>query len=204
MEFSFLLPNNECELTLIINKRCLLQTFRRKTDLWVDLNQILRSAIRVVCHCLWMSDVMWVGLRGECRCRSFDISSGLFGAVERFGGLLECVFLPCLLEEVPALCFRNSSLSRVTFGSGSVLKRIGKEAFRECRELREIEIPASVEEIGEGCFSYSSLSRVTFGSGSVLKRIGHSAFSGCKELREIEIPASVEVVGNPGVVVRRV
>ena len=151
---------------------------------------------------------MWVGLRGECRCRSFDISSGLFGAVERFGGLLECVFLPCLLEEVPALCFRNSSLSRVTFGSGSVLKRIGKEAFRECRELREIEIPASVEEIDEFCFKCeaglggSSLSRVTFGSGSVLKRIGNSAFSGCKELREIEIPAGVEIVGNPGVVVR--
>ena len=86
-----------------------------------------------------------VGLRGGWRSLSFDISSGLFGALERFGGLLECVFLPCLLEEVPALCFRNSSLSRVTFGSGSVLKRIGDRAFSGCNELREIEIPASVE-----------------------------------------------------------
>ena len=150
-----------------------------------------------------MSGVICVGLRGGWRSLSFDISSGLFGALERFGGLLECVFLPCLLEEVPAMCFRNSSLSRVTFGSGSVLKRIWKEAFSGCKELREIEIPASVEEIGEGCFKCegfggsSSLSRVTFGSGSVLRRIGKEAFFGCKELREIEIPASVEVVGNP-------
>ena len=154
-----------------------------------------------------MSGVICVGLRGGWRSLSFDISSGLFGSLERFGGLPECVFLPYLWEEVPALCFRNSSLSRVTFGSGSVLKRIGKEAFSGCKELREVEIPASVEEIGAGCFSCigrSSLSRVTFGSGSVLKRIGKEAFFGCKALREIEIPASVELLGNPGVGVRRV
>ena len=87
----------------------------------------------MVCH--WVSGEICVGLRGGWRSLSFDISSGLFGALQRFGGLLECVFLPCLLEEVPALCFRNSSLSRVTFG-------------RQCKELREIEIPASVE-VGE-------------------------------------------------------
>ena len=45
-----------------------------------------------------------------------------------------------------------SSLSRVTFASGSALKRIGNEAFRACEKLREIEIPACVEEIGERCF----------------------------------------------------
>ena len=107
-----------------------------------------------------------------------DLSGEVFLTLKRFGGLLECVFLPGWLEEVPGSCFRNSSLSRVTFGSGSVLKRIGKEAFSGCRELKEIKIPASVEEIGEGCFgNCSSLSRVTFGSGSVLKRIGNSAFS---------------------------
>ena len=89
-----------------------------------------------------------VGLRGECYPVSLNDSSGLFGALERFGGLLECVFLPCLLAEVPALCFRNSSLSRVTFGSGSVLKRIGNSAFSGCKALREIEIPASVEVVG--------------------------------------------------------
>jgi hypothetical protein len=38
-----------------------------------------------------------------------------------------------------------SALSRVTFASGSVLKRIGKGAFSGCEELGEIEIPACVE-----------------------------------------------------------
>ena len=107
-----------------------------------------------------------VGLRGARRSLSLDLSGEVFLTLKRFGGPLECVFLPGWLQEVPASCFRNSSLSRVTFGSGSLLKRIGEGAFSECEELRELEIPASVEEIGGWCFSCSSLSRVTFGSGS--------------------------------------
>jgi hypothetical protein len=35
-------------------------------------------------------------------------------------------------------------LSRVTFASGSCLKRIEKGAFGGCRSLKEIEIPAGV------------------------------------------------------------
>ena len=57
--------------------------------------------------------------------------------------------IPASVEEIGDGCFGNSSLSRVTFGSGSVLKRIGKSAFRGCKELREIEIPASVEVVGD-------------------------------------------------------
>jgi hypothetical protein len=49
------------------------------------------------------------------------------------------------VEEIRDSCFSASSLSRVTFASGSVLKRIGREAFSRCKGLREIEIPASVE-----------------------------------------------------------
>ena len=48
--------------------------------------------------------------------------------------------IPVSVEEIGGGCFNQCSLSRVTFGSGSVLKRIGK--------LREIEIPASVEAVG--------------------------------------------------------
>ena len=42
----------------------------------------------------------------------------------------------------------NVYIERVTFASGSCLKRIEKEAFSGCFRLNEIEIPASVEEIG--------------------------------------------------------
>ena len=139
-----------------------------------------------------MSGVIWVGLRGAWRSLSLDLSGEVFLTLKPFGGLSECVFLPGWLEEVPDSAFSESSLSCVTFGSGSVLKRIGNSAFSGCNDLREIEMPASVEEIGEYCFfGCSLLSRVTFGSGGVLKRMGKEAFSGCSQLREIGIPASV-------------
>ena len=122
--------------------------------------------------------------------------------------------IPASVEEIGEGCFGEvrhlqvvascSSLSRVTFASGSALKRIGKEAFRGCDKLLELEIPAGVEEIGEGWFSCSSLSRVTFASGSALKRIGKEAFSWCKELRELEISASIEICGGIGARGRRV
>ena len=57
------------------------------------------------------------------------------------------------VKEIGEGCFKSdclcgSSLSRVTFGSGSVLKRIGDSAFFRCGALQEIEIPASVEVVG--------------------------------------------------------
>ena len=80
---------------------------------------------------------------------SFEFSSGLFSALERFGSCLECVFVPGCVSELPVSSFERSSVSRVTFGSGSVLKRIGNRAFLDCRRLREIELPASVEVAGD-------------------------------------------------------
>jgi hypothetical protein len=92
-----------------------------------------------------MRGAICVGLRRGRRSLSLDLPGEVFLTLERFGGLLECVFLTGWLEEVPASCFSGSSVSRVTFGRGSVLKRIGKDAFMQCYQLREIEIPATVE-----------------------------------------------------------
>jgi hypothetical protein len=68
---------------------------------------------------------------------------------------LVCPFRHFLEIEIPASvweigegCFRGSCVSRVTFASGSVLKRTGKAAFGGCIQLREIEIPAGVEVVG--------------------------------------------------------
>lgn len=85
----------------------------------------------------------------------------------------------------------HSWLFRVTFGAGSSLKRIGKEAF-SYSIIKEIHIPDGVEELCEDCFrGCTSLSRVILGLGSNLKRIGEGAFSG-SSLCEIHIPDSVE------------
>ena len=145
-----------------------------------------------------------VGLDGRRQSATLSGIDQLLANVGEFRKALMSLFIPscctALPEQFVSVC---SSLSRVTFASGSVLKRIDKEAFSGCSQLREIEIPASVEEIGEGCFNQSSLSRFTFASGSVLKRIGKEAFSGCSQLQEIEIPASIQVVDPIGVRVVR-
>lgn len=51
-------------------------------------------------------------------------------------------------------CFMGCrSLVCVMFVSHSCLKRIGKKAFLNCDNIRELEIPGSIEEIGDECFS---------------------------------------------------
>ena len=51
-------------------------------------------------------------------------------------------------------------------------ERVGDRAFRDCEELRKIDIPKSVKKIGGGAFEY------------------------CKKLREVVIPESVERIGT--------
>ena len=106
------------------------------------------------------------------------------------------VSIPDSVEELCDLCFsRCSSLSRVTFGTSSSLKMIGKDAFSDSG-LSEIHIPDSVEELCDLCFSRcSSLSRVTFGTSSSLKRIGPMTFC-CSRLSSFSFPAGVVSVGG--------
>ena len=103
-------------------------------------------------------------------------------------GLLEEVVIPDCVEEICDKCFSwCKSLSRVTFGESSSLRRIGTEAF-SYSGLREIDIPDSVEEICDKCFYWCrSLSSVTFGQLSSLKVIGVEAFSD-SSLTEIRVP----------------
>ena len=133
---------------------------------------------------------------------SFASAEQFFSNLRMFRKTMVCCTIPASIEEIGDGCFSGcSSLSRVTFASGSAVRRIGKEAFRECRKLSEIEIPASVEDIGEACFSgcfseCANLASVTFLPGSSLKGIEKEAFEECKNLREMEIPAGVESLGD--------
>ena len=121
------------------------------------------------------------GLVGEWQPVSFVSADQFFSNLAMFGTTMPCCMIPASCESLPDSYFAGSRIVRVTFASGSVLRRIGKEAFRGCRKLREIEIPASVEEIGEACFSgcfseCAYLASVTFLPGSSLKRIEKEAF----------------------------
>ena len=84
-----------------------------------------------------------------------------------------------------------SNLASITFEKGSKLKKIGIDAFYECKSLISLEIPASVETIESAAFSgCSNLVSITFEKGSHLKYIGNRAIYG--KFTSIEIPANVE------------
>ena len=50
---------------------------------------------------------------------------------------IACCMIPSSCEFLPDSCLTGTRILRVTFASGSALRRIGKEAFRGCRELQE-------------------------------------------------------------------
>ena len=94
-------------------------------------------------------------------------------------------------------CFYWGCLRRVTFGSSSLLERIGVSCF-EMTGIKEVSIPDSVLELCDNCFkACSRLHRVIFGSSSLLQRIGVETFGGIPYRKilcgivEIYIPDSV-------------
>ena len=91
---------------------------------------------------------------------------------------------------------------------------IGRNVFRNCRELREAVIPDGVVKIGSFAFEDSGLEKITFPAGleviednafrktnlrrvvlpEGLKEIGFKAFSRISDLRQVHIPASVQTI----------
>ena len=75
------------------------------------------------------------------------------------------------------------------------IAKIPSQYFRDCFNLKEIEIPSSVTSIGDyafsGCYSLTSIE-----IPSSVTTIGHSAFEDCSSLTSVEIPSSVTSIGN--------
>lgn len=75
----------------------------------------------------------------------------------------------------------------------SQVKRIGAEAFKNCKSINKVTLPDSLEVIGEAAFeNCSSLTEIVGGSG--VKQICDRAFAGCP-IGTVHIPASTEQVG---------
>lgn len=75
----------------------------------------------------------------------------------------------------------------------SQVKRIGAEAFKNCKSINKVTLPDSLEVIGEAAFeNCSSLTEIAGGSG--VKQICDRAFAGCP-IGTVHIPASTEQVG---------
>lgn len=77
--------------------------------------------------------------------------------------------------------FARSAIESVTLPS--TLKRIEKETFLECKNIKKIEIPSGVEYIGEYCFMVSGLEEIAL--PCTLREIAVDAFMNCKSLRVV-------------------
>ncbi len=78
---------------------------------------------------------------------------------------------------------------------GCPVKRIRKEAFKECSVLTSVVIPDTVEEIGDDAFFKCSNLEVIVVPDSV-RSIGTYAFCNCSSLSSFHIPEGIEVISN--------
>ena len=76
---------------------------------------------------------------------------------------------------------------------GKNVTEIGKEAFKDCKSLKNIELPDTLETIGDyafyGCYELEDITL----PDSVYK-IGLNAFSYCKKLKSIDLPYGISTI----------
>lgn len=77
----------------------------------------------------------------------------------------------------------------------STLKKIGKQAFAHCYNLKEFTVPNSVTSIGENCFDCcDNLTTLNIGTG--LTEIPKQAFIDCYSIKELNIPGNIQTIGQ--------
>ena len=76
------------------------------------------------------------------------------------------------LEELGSSAFSGSAIENITLPS--TLKKIGYNTFRNCKNLKRVEIPNGVESIGKDCFWDSGIKEISL--PATLREIGEKAF----------------------------
>ena len=104
------------------------------------------------------------------------------------------VTIPGSVKRIGKLAFSNNKeLTKIKIPDS--VTSIGEQAFFCCENLKSVTIPDSVTNIGElafdGCFN---LRNVTISSG--ITSIGNFVFGDCHMLSEVTIPNSVTTIGN--------
>lgn len=98
------------------------------------------------------------------------------------------IILPEGLETIGESAFTNSGLKTITLPKS--LKSLGKEAFRECKDMTGVTILDGLTEIPDSCFrECESLTKVSLGK---VNTIGSFAFQGTA-LQEIDLTNVVKV-----------
>ena len=94
--------------------------------------------------------------------------------------------------------FENqTSLTDVTFATGSKVESIGMDAFSGCSNLSgSFTIPASMISIGPSAFYGTKITGLTFDPGTQLAAIGELAFLSSSLTGSFTIPATVTSIGS--------
>jgi serine/threonine protein kinase len=109
---------------------------------------------------------------------------------------LRSFVIPKTIEEVPERCFANCrSLYGIRFEEGSVVSKLGKEAFSESG-IFAFSLPSSLKIIEDGCFEKcGDLRELTIPPDSELTQFGRSWISQTK-IYNLEIPEKCDVIAG--------
>lgn len=112
-----------------------------------------------------------------------------------------------VVDEIKALAFNNSKITSFTCGRN--IKKIGSQAFNNCRQLKSVSMDCAVVNIQGTAEEYSfqmeglpadffsgntTLESITL--GPAIKAIADRSFSGCTNLREVNLSDSLLVIGE--------
>ena len=129
-----------------------------------------------------------------------SIAEGAFSNVEG----LKTIIIPSTVKTIEQNAFRNNqSLETVIMqekvnedGTIDGVENISNSAFRECKNLKTVQMANSVTSIGNAAF-YEDTSLVNINLSKNLKVIPRYMFAICSSLANIEIPEGVtEIQGN--------
>lgn len=117
------------------------------------------------------------------------------GGAAFFKTAVKKIILPSTVIVVRIDAFREcKQLREVVLNDG--LKTIAESAFKRTESLSEISIPDSVKHIGSGCFAGSGIKSVKFPENNAFTAILWETFFGCQNLETVKLPDSVNVIDN--------
>ena len=95
--------------------------------------------------------------------------------------------------EIGEKAFEYYDLKSVQISKG--IKKISKNAFRGCEELKKVVLPNTVTQIGDQAFSFChNLKSINIPKG--IKKINNGIFDECVKLKKITIPKGVTEIGE--------
>ena len=118
------------------------------------------------------------------------LGNNAFGGCDRAAG----VSLPAGLKRIGQNAFTNcKALTVVTVPDG--VTELGNNAFSSCTNLAQISLPGSLRTIGLGAF-YKCDALTAFAIPEGVTTMGDKVFSECAALETVSLPASLEQIGE--------